>query len=65
MQKIQSSPDWLFGHNTNNLPLALKPIIHVSNTDEPTMAIMLLLRKGLCQRITNVAIYRNPAYPYI
>ena len=54
-----------FGHIINNLPLALKPIIHVSNTYGSTMAIMLMLCKGICQWISNSADCWYSAYSNI
>ena len=37
--KTPLQSNWLLGHTTNNLPLALKPIDHVSHTHFLKMAI--------------------------
>ena len=58
-------PMMAFRHITNNLPLALKPIVHVSNTYGSTVTIMLLLCKGLCQWISNIADIWYSAYSNI
>ena len=47
---------------TNNLPLALEPIRHTLNTHRSSMAIMLLLRKRLCQWVSYIVKCRYFAY---
>ncbi|KAK8682710.1 hypothetical protein V6N13_055087 [Hibiscus sabdariffa] len=42
--------------NSNNLPLALRPITHLSNTECLSVTIMLLLCQRLRQGINNVVI---------
>ncbi|KAK8557952.1 hypothetical protein V6N12_010175 [Hibiscus sabdariffa] len=50
---------------SNNLPLALRPITHVSNTECLSVTILLLLCQRLLQRINNVVIRVYLSYSHI
>ena len=43
LELIMCQPDWLLGHTSNNLPLALKPISHISKPHLLKVGFSLLL----------------------